>query len=239
MVTIASDIMHMTGYITRHWRMPTTRQQSSEKGTVMRRIVLGLVLSLVLCLPFLASAFPVCWRLQNGATPPQDILDFWEFSATEKRDTPSVAYELHGCDKAAPLYQGCGSGTVMQDENNPSTFALGVPFTHIDASSPFFGGNYVCEFNASINAVEGPGYLNGTWRIQCAGSASGPFNVSGFLRFVACQPLTLRPAQAMAVTPAQVRAMSERVEGAIQEHLDANGDYVAAGLGNFVNLPAQ
>lgn len=188
----------------------------------MRRpLITGLLIVLVGLMPSMAAqAFQVCWRLQDGATPPNPLLDFVRISVTQKDDTDPVIFELHASVEADPLYHMVGSGTATRDvEADFTKYRMGLTLTHTRPG--FFGNNRVCAFTALLNTT-GPDALNGTWSEQCAGGPAGPFNVSGNIIYM--------PGCAGAST-ASLNTMQQRV---MADHERQFGQPLAAG-----NMPSE
>jgi hypothetical protein len=218
-----------------------------------RTLMLGILLSFVLCSISLADAFQVCWRLQDGAGNP--LLDFMRCSATFDPTTNPVIFPLNCSQEADPLYHAVSSGSVTQNVDGDLTkYRMGLSMTHDKPG--FFGNNRVCAFTAILIAnvpSDDPTFLDGTWSQQCAGGPGAPFNVSGRIDFVVC-PATLTPLDQMQHDVAHQQETVENhplniftnaladapamqsQEDVMMQQMNAFGELRAAGLGNFVTL---
>lgn len=196
-----------------------------------RTVMLGVLLSLVLCSVSLTYAQQFCWRLQDAATPPNNLLDLVRCGVTAIRGTDPVIFALNCSHEADPLYHAIDTGSGTQDvEVDFTKIRIGLNVSH--TATGFFGNNRVCELTALLIAdvpTNDPTFLDGTWSMQCSGASGAtpgtpgvPFNVSGKLNFLPC--------------PADVASLSQAQQEISAQQMNAFGEPRAAGLGNFVTL---
>ena len=188
-----------------------------------RTVMLGVMVSFLLCSLSMAGAEQFCWRLQDGATPPNNLIDFIRASVDlNPHGTNPPIFRIGGVShEAPPLYHLVGSGSATPNKLTPLTsFRLEYTAGH---DTTFFGGNRSCTLTAIIN-----GTFNGTWEMQCAGTTM--FNVSGHIVFEECDPIFLA---SFGMAPLDVHAQQQEV---IAAQTQTFGEVLAAGIGNFKTL---